>query len=211
VAETEREGTRLEAFSDGVFAIAMTLLVLELTLLPKDVANGIPLWDALTHLWPKFLSFTLSFATILIMWVNHHGLFRRIRKVDAHLLFTNGLLLLFVTFIPFPTALLGDYLTVHGTAADARVAAGFYALAFVAINAAWALMWQAISHRRKAVAPGISDHEARALTLSLVIGFISYATAVGLAFFNALASVGLCMLLAVFWTYQAFRHHPEAE
>ncbi|MES2153600.1 MAG: TMEM175 family protein [bacterium] len=205
----EKETTRLEAFSDGVFAIAMTLLVLELAFLSKDEANGLDLWHKLLHIWPKFLSFALSFATILIMWVNHHGLFRYIRRVDAHLLFTNGLLLLLVTFVPFPTAVLGDNL-LSTTDGDAKVAAGFYALSYVAINVAWALMWQSIAHRRRVVAPGISDHDARALSMSLLVGFVSYAAAVGLAFVNALASVGLCMLLAIFWTVQAFRHHPEA-
>jgi uncharacterized membrane protein len=193
--------SRAEAFSDGVFAIAITLLVLELRPPTGDLLGG------LLDLWPGYLSFALSFATILIMWVNHHGLFLLLRKVDAHILFTNGFLLLFVTFVPFPTAVLGAHLLTE----DSRVAAGFYALTFVAINVAWVFMWQSIRHRRREVAPAVSDHDARTLDMSLAIGFVSYAAAVALAFWNALASVGLCMLLAIFWTVQAFRRHePES-
>lgn len=206
MADEAKETARVEAFSDGVFAIAMTLLVLELRL---PVALTKDLWHSLVDLAPKYLAFALSFTTILIMWVNHHGLFRKIRRVDAHLLFTNGLLLLFVTFVPFPTSVLGDQLR-STTGTDAKVAAGLYALMFVAINAAWALMWQSVAHRRHAVAPGIADHEAHTISVSLLVGFLAYACAVGLAFVNAWASVGLCMLLAIFWTFEAFRHHPEA-
>ena len=207
----DKETGRVEAFSDGVFAIALTLLVLELRLPDADAAGWTGLLRELAHLWPKFLSFALSFATILIMWVNHHGTFRYIRRVDAHLLFTNGLLLLFVTFVPFPTAVLGDFLTVKGTSFDARVAAGFYALTYVAINIAWVLMWQSITHNQKHVAPDMTAHDRKQITASLVVGFVSYSAAVALAFFNAVASVVLCMLLAVFWTWQAFRYHPEGK
>jgi uncharacterized membrane protein len=195
----------MDAFSDGVFAIAITLLVLEIR--PPEEGD---LLHGLAHLWPKYFSFVLSFATILIMWVNHHGLFRNVRRVDAHVMFTNGLLLLFITFVPFPTAVLGDYMTVRGTEADARVAAAFYALTFVCINIAWAVMWHSIQHRRHAVAPGIDDHQAKTISRSLVVGFAAYSSAMVLAAVNAVASVVLCMLIAVFWTYQAFRYHPEA-
>jgi uncharacterized membrane protein len=186
---------RLDAFSDGVFAIAITLLVLELRVPDGDLLHG------LAALWPKYLSFALSFVTILIMWVNHHGLFLALRKSDAHILFTNGFLLLFVTFVPFPTAVLGDRLLTE----DGRAAAGLYALTFVAINAAWAFLWHAISHRRAEVAPDITDHDKRTIDVSLAIGFVCYAGAAAIAFWSALASVAVCMLLAVFWTVQAFR------
>ena len=206
-ADGPKETGRVEAFSDGVFAVGLTLLVFELHL-PEPL--GRPLLPALLLLWPKVLSFALSFATILIMWVNHHGLFRNLRHVDAHILFTNGLLLLLITFVPFPTAVLGDNL-LSTADHDAKVAAAFYAGTYVAINAAWALMWHSIAHQRRHVAPGMGDADARRLSRSLGIGFVSYLAAVALAAASALASVGLCMLLAGFWTFQAFRHHPEAE
>ncbi|MEA3202722.1 MAG: potassium channel family protein [Thermoplasmata archaeon] len=192
-----KETARLEAFSDGVFAIAITLLVLELKVPDGDLLRG------LLHEWPSFLSFTLSFVTILIMWTNHHANLAHVVRADGRLLFANGFLLLFITFLPYPTAVLAEHLT----SADARVAATFYAGTFVVINVAWAFFWRSIASRRPSLAPALPDHEVRTVNLALVVGFVSYLLATGLALLSAAAGVGLCMLLALFWTFQATRHH----
>jgi uncharacterized membrane protein len=107
----DRETNRVEAFSDGVFAIAITLLILEIHVprLAENAGND-ALFVAMVSLWPSFLAFLLSFFAILIMWVSHHELMRLARGVDYSLLFANGLLLLMVTFVPFPTAVLAQYL-----------------------------------------------------------------------------------------------------
>ena len=102
--------SRVEAFSDGVLAIAITLLVLEIR--PPDVPSGSTLAKELLHLWPKYAVFAVSFITIGIMWVNHHALFQGIASVDRSLLFVNLLLLMAISFVPFPTAVLGDYLRI---------------------------------------------------------------------------------------------------
>lgn len=194
-----KETARLEAFSDGVFAIAITLLVLELRVPEGDLLRG------LLHEWPSFLSFTLSFATILIMWTNHHANLSHVVRADGRLLFANGFLLLLVTFLPFPTAVLAEHLT----SGDARVAATFYAGTFVLINVLWAFFWRSIAGNRKALAPTLMDHEVRTVNQALAVGFVSYLLATGLAWLWAPAGVGLCMLLAVFWTVQAMRHHRD--
>src|SRR5262249_29867193 len=95
------ETNRIEAFSDGVFAIAITLLILEIKV-PRDLAPPATLAQALAHQWPSYLAFVTSFFTILIMWVNHHRLFRHIAHFDDQLLFYNGLLLFGVAVVPFP-------------------------------------------------------------------------------------------------------------
>ncbi len=195
----EKETTRLEAFSDGVFAIALTLLVLELKVPDGELLPG------LLREWPEFLSFALSFLTVLIMWTNHHGSLHHVVRVDGRLLFANGFLLLFVTFIPFPTAVLGTHL--DGDAA--RVAAAFYAGTFVAINFAWLGFWRAIVRNRAHLAPKLTDHEVRNGSRSLAFGLVAYVAATGLAWVNAYAGIGLCMVLAAFWTYEAMRHHGE--
>ncbi len=103
---SEESGTgRLEAFSDGVFAIAITLLVLDLKVPDLNGASPAALGAALLKQWPNYLTLFISFATILIMWVYHHRLFQTARKADTLLLFSNGFLLLLVTVVPFPTAL----------------------------------------------------------------------------------------------------------
>src|SRR5262245_60992266 len=118
---------RLEAFSDGVFAIAITLLILEIRV-PESAGPGN---GGLTHelvaLWPSLLAYFLSFWVILIMWVNHHELMRMVGGVDYALLFANGFVLLTVTFVPFPTAVLARHL---GTEA-ANAASAFYCGSFL--------------------------------------------------------------------------------
>src|SRR5258707_7291898 len=104
----EKETARVEAFSDGVFAIAITLLVLDLKV-PRDVPAD-HLAAELLRSWPSYGAFLVSFATIGIMWLNHHRLFTLIHRVDHALLVLNGLLLLTVTVVPFPTSLLAAYL-----------------------------------------------------------------------------------------------------
>ena len=98
----EKETSRVEAFSDGVFAIAITLLILEIKV-PH-------LLHALLAEWPSLLAFVLSFSAVLVMWINHHGLFNLMQTIDRRSLVANGLLLLLVTFVPFPTAVLAAYI-----------------------------------------------------------------------------------------------------
>jgi uncharacterized membrane protein len=94
--------SRLEAFSDGVFAIAATLLILNVNI------TGVPLGKALVHGWPSYVAYAVSFLTIGIMWVNHHGVFSQIDKVDRTFLMINVVFLMLVAFVPFPTRLVAE-------------------------------------------------------------------------------------------------------
>ena len=103
--------TRLEAFCDGVFAIALTLLIIDIKIPASEgIGTTRELWLALRHLGPSIFAFVLSFAIILITWVNHHALFKLVNKSSASFIYANGFLLLTVVFMPFPTALVGEYL-----------------------------------------------------------------------------------------------------
>jgi uncharacterized membrane protein len=110
---------RLETFCDGVFAIAMTLLVLDIKIPSSDhIATTGELWSALQHIAPSLFTFVLSFVVILISWVNHHGVLKLVSRSSAHFIYANGFLLLTIVFIPFPTALMGEHLlTDHSTPA----------------------------------------------------------------------------------------------
>src|SRR5437899_11833967 len=136
---TEAPG-RVEAFSDGVFAIAITLLILEIRV--PHVEHG--LWAGLLALWPSYVAFLMSFVVILIMWVNHHELIRLVRAVGYPFLFANGLLLLTVTFVPFPTAVLAEHLATP----DAPAAAAFYCGTFIINALAWGLLFWTIVRGR---------------------------------------------------------------
>ncbi len=104
-----KQTSRLEAFSDGVFAIAITLLVLELIQVLKTNSDE-PLIPTLLHHWRSFLAFTIGFITILVCWINHHLALEYVRKVDISFMWINGFLLFLVTLTPFPTAILAEYL-----------------------------------------------------------------------------------------------------
>lgn len=130
-ARDAKDTSRIEAFSDGVFSIAITLLVLELKVPPE--AQGARLGRELLALWPSFFGYVTSFATIGIMWINHHRLFSYIRRVDHGLLVVNLVLLFGVAVVPFTTALMAEHLGHRG----GRVAALTYAGSFVFISLAF--------------------------------------------------------------------------
>ena len=111
MAETNLN-SRLEAFCDAVFAIALTLLIIDIKLPSTiEINNSSDLWLALKHISPSIFAFILSFIVILITWVNHHNTIKLIHKSSASFIYANGLLLLTVVFIPFPTSLIGEYIS----------------------------------------------------------------------------------------------------
>jgi Predicted integral membrane protein len=180
--------TRLEAFSDGIFAIAITLLVLEI-----HVPAGDHLWHKLGDLWPSYAGYVVSFLTIGIIWVNHHSTFSRITTVDRPLLFLNLLLLLTVAFLPFPTALVAEHLR-EGT--DEDVAAAVYAASLLVMGAgffATAVYAQRL-HR-------LPREIIRAVAARNAIGQGGYVLAFAMAFVSAAASLAICGLVALFYVF----------
>src|SRR6476646_5690147 len=129
------ETSRIEAFSDGVFAIAITLLILNVQVPAASTGH---LGAALTRQWPTYTAYLISFAFIGIMWVNHHRLFNHIRRSDNSLLFFNLLLLLGVTVVPFPTALLANrYFIPADRTVAAAVFNGTYFVIAIFFNVLW--------------------------------------------------------------------------
>jgi TMEM175 potassium channel family protein len=186
---SEKETNRIEAFSDAVFAVAITLLVLDLRV-PRAADHPSPaaLLAALREEAPSYLAFVTSFATILIVWVNHHGIFSLVHKVNTGFLFANGLLLLLVTTVPFPTALISEYLGLPG----ASVAAAVYAGTFVLIDLSFNLLWHVASHKRALVRANVPDESLRKITHYYLLGFPLYLFATGLAFVDPYISVAIC-------------------
>ena len=173
--ELPRWGTgRVEAFSDGVFAIAITLLVLEIRVDPADFDH---LARALAHEWPAYLAYVTSFLTVGGVWLSHHALFSRLRYVDAVLLRINLVLLLVVSFLPFPTGVLAQAL--HANNRAERVAIAFYGLTALALDMVQRLgVRYAVARPDMLEAPpsdevGVQDeptrHENRAAALSAAV------------------------------------------
>jgi uncharacterized membrane protein len=190
------ETGRLEAFSDGVFAIAITLLVLELHV--PEVEDG-QLWSALRDEWPQFAAYFTSFLIIGIMWVNHHSMFRQIIRFDRGLMFLNLLLLLWMAMLPFPTEMVARYLDEGG--ANAHVAAAVYSanltLAAIAFSWLWAhairagLIDQVMTRREQWVSIG-----------RFSVGTFVYAATIGLAFLSAPVTLAIQFLLAAYYAFE---------
>lgn len=196
----EKETARLEAFSDGVFAIALTLLVLDIHIptMAEIGAEG-SLLRAVIAQWPMFLGYFISFSTVLVMWVNHHNLFRYIRRSTQLFLFLNGLLLLFVAFVPFPTALLAEYIGHR----EAPVAAAIYAGTFVALAVAFNLLWWYASNGKRLLDRRVTESQVRTISKQYSFGPPLYSLAFIFSFFNVAASVGICLFLGVFFMFTA--------
>jgi len=201
----QRETARAEAFSDGVFAIAITLLILDIKV-PAEQAlpAGTSLSDrwllhALGRQWPGYVAYLMSFATILVMWVNHHRIFALLRKTDHAFLFWNGLLLMLISIVPFPTSLLATYFMTPA----ARVVAAVYAGHGVLIALAFQGVWQHLVRNEHLLMPG-TKAEVAWLTAQYRFGPLMYLIAFGLAFLSAWASIGLCLAFAVFFSLQGF-------
>jgi uncharacterized membrane protein len=192
---------RLETFSDGVFAVAITLLVLSLRDPGKThLARG------LAHMWPHYATYVVSFLTIGIIWMNHHLQYERIVHPDRTLMVLNLVLLMFVTAIPFPTGLLANHLQ---GGSDEHVAAAVYAatlltmgLAFFATN-----LWAA---RRGLFADWILERHLSYVIRRNGLGLVAYALAVGVAFASAPVSLVLCGLVAIYYLYPGRRLRPAA-
>lgn len=203
--ERKEGGTeRIMAFSDGVFAIAITLLVLDLKVpIGLNPINSAELASALLQRWPNYLILVISFATILIMWVYHHNLFQWAKKAETSLLFGNGLLLLLVTIVPFPTALVGEYLTTPAATAACATYAGFFAL----IDLSYNLLWWIVSRQQ----PGYRFERNR-LPASMMISFLGfpcYLAATLAAFLSPILTLVICCILWVVWAVTAHTQRAE--
>jgi uncharacterized membrane protein len=189
-----KETGRIEAFSDGVFAIAMTLLVLDLKV-PKEVGVNLSLASALLEQWPSYLAFLISFATVGIMWMNHHRLFTLIHRTDHWLLVLNGLLLFGVTAVPFPTALLAAFLG----SSERRTAALVYNGLFVVIAVLFNVLWRYASHKHRLLGSKVDRKAVEEVTRQYRYGPLLYGIAFALAFIHVGVSVTTNLALAVFF------------
>lgn len=193
------ESGRVEAFSDGVFAIAITLLVLEIKV-PEDAKDN--LWSTLGAQWPSYAAYVVTFLVIGIMWVNHHTVFGYIARVDRTLLFLNLLLLMGVAALPWPAALLASYLR-EGN--GSHVAAVVYSLFMVYHAMVFQLMWWHLTRTGHLFDDRVDTAAARGTRVRFALGSIGYPVTVLLALVSAPLTLAVHGLLAV---YYAFNQTP---
>lgn len=184
--------TRLETFSDGIFAIAATLLVLEIGV---KAGEGWDLGSELLRIWPSYLAYVTSFLIIGVIWINHHHCVSLIARVDRTFLFVNTLLLLVVAFLPFPTKLVAQYLQKPGE----RSAVYAYAATLLLMAVLYNLWWRYARRNRRLIGDAVAESRLRAVDRAFNPGVPAYALVFAVAFASPLASVILTLCIAAFY------------
>ena len=184
---------RLEAFSDGVFAIAITLLIIEVHVPGRDHAET--LGHELLRSWPSYVGYLTSFLTIGVMWINHHYVFELIARVDRTMLLLNTLLLMMIAFVPFPTAVLAQFIETDG----ARAAAVLYGATLTLTAVAFFVWWRYASAGRRLIDEGVPDAAVDDITRSYAPGVLLYGGAALLAFVEPWASAAAYLGIAAFY------------
>jgi uncharacterized membrane protein len=189
------EKNRVEAFSDGVLAIAITLLIIEVRI--PEAEEG-ELWSNIVHEWPQLAAYVVSFFVIGIIWVNHHSLLGLAKTVDRTLLFLNLLLLLFVVLIPFSTALLADYVRASD---NSHVAAAVYSGNMLLCAFAFQAMWRWIVTGGRLLSEPMDPRAERAAQTRFGAGVFAYLATIGLSFWSAPATLLAHFLIAVYYMF----------
>jgi uncharacterized membrane protein len=190
------DSARLEAFSDGVFAVAITLLALNLVV--PGPGHG-KLSHLLVNAWPSFAGYLVSFLTIGIIWVNHHAMFKNVARIDRPLLFLNLILLFFVVAIPFATKTIADYL--HSSWPNASLAAAVYVGVFEGMSIGFVLLlWWAI--KREHLKVKLTPEGARRAAIRFGLGNLGYIAAIGIAFVNPTAALVISLVVAFYYVFE---------
>jgi uncharacterized membrane protein len=194
---------RVEAFSDGVFAIAITLLVLDLAVPP--ITEGGDLAHELAAEWPSYFAYLVSFLVIGIIWINHHAMFALVSKVDRRALFANLGLLLTISVIPFPTRLLAEYLT---AGSDAHLAAAIYSATMTAMGLAYGGLWLTVTRDAGLLHRHLDRAASRAAVRRFGFGNIVYLATIGLSYVNAIVTLVVHGLIAAYYCVDQLRPLP---
>ncbi len=196
---------RLEAFSDGVIAVAITLLVLDLRV-PAPGPHHPALATGLGRQWPSYVAYVVSFATIGIIWINHHAVILRLRQVDWTILVVNLMLLMTIAILPFATSLMATYLT---QSSGEHLAAALYACSLLVMSLAFAAFnWQVLLRRPHLLHDHLEPARRREIFTRAASGLVPYAVAAAIAPFSPYATLAICALVALFYALPVSR--PEA-
>ncbi len=202
------ETNRIEAFSDGVFSISATLLILEIKIPSQLTVNENGLAIALINLWPSYLGYITSFITILVFWTHHHWIFSLMQRSDHSLVYWNGILLLVVTFIPFPTGLLAEYL-LHP---QSKIAASIYTGNFLLVSLAFHGLWRHISKEKRLLSTEASFTEENSynrISEHYRLGPTCYLIAFLTSYVSEVLSVSLCLVIAILFAIRAWPLAPS--
>jgi uncharacterized membrane protein len=182
---------RMEAFSDGVFAIAITLLILEVHVPASEFDH---LWRGIAHQWPAYLAYATSFLTIGGIWIAHHAIFRRLASANQRLMVLNLLLLMATAFLPFPTKLMAEAVHNEDTAQTAVI---FYGASLLVISLLVNALWGSAALDRHLLKPDVRDDEIKAIALATAPNVGLYAAMLILTLFAARAAIFGYLVIAI--------------
>src|ERR1035438_8994822 len=192
----EKQTGRLEAFSDGIFAVAITLLAIEIGIKEYAGATNTNLWAQIIQRWPEYFSYFNSFATVLLIWMGHNKIFKYLKAANHWIILMNGLLLLIVVLFPFPTKTVGNFI---GTAAE-NTAVAFYTGFTGMINVSMLLLNACILRQKRLLLdPQKSIPLIKNMIRGQVAGVISYGIITMVAFYFSRIALTLTFFMWVFW------------
>jgi uncharacterized membrane protein len=194
----EKQTGRLEAFSDGIFGVAITLLAIEIGISEYDNATNTNLWERIVEKWPEYFAYFNSFATVLLIWMGHHKIFSKIWKANHWIMLVNGLALLCIVLFPYPTRLVGNFIGTNAQNTAIAFYAGFTGLIVLAM---FLLNLSILTHKKYIIHPekNLAFFQSQSKLQLLAIGV--YAVATFLAFYSPTIAIGITFLMWVFWAF----------
>jgi len=205
--DDEKKTARVESFSDCVISIAITLLILNIKVPTIAETAGASLSARLLSSWPSFLAFAISFGMVLVMWVNHHRVLRLVRTTDYPFLYWNGFLLMTITFVPYPTALLAEHLR----GPHAATAMAFYAATAVVVAVAYSALWRHLVRHPELLLKSADPCEVEAISQQYRFGPLMYLIAFGVAFVSVDVSIAICFILALYFGIAGCPRDPKCQ
>jgi uncharacterized membrane protein len=192
----EKQTARLEAFSDGIFGVAITLLAIEIGIKEYNGATNINLWQKIIENWPEYFTYFNSFATVLLIWMGHHKIFDRIWKANHWIILLNGLVLLFVVLFPFPTRTVGAFIGTDAVNTAVSFYAGFTGLIVVAM---FLLTLCIVKNKKYMLNPDKNLPWFSNMMKGQIIAISVYAFAAIIAFYSPFVALVLTFCMWVFW------------
>lgn len=193
--QQQKETIRIETFSDGIFCIAVTLLSIEIGIEVKEGMTNESLATALFHKWPILLAYVISFINVLLAWIGHHSLFKKINTTNSFVMITNGVLLMLVALVPFPTKTLGLFLLTGAF----KTAVIFYTGYFVLISLAFRLLWYAAAKNKNSLVDSITEKEIKVFTKNENLGLVCNSIIMAVAFVSPWTALALSFVMWVYW------------
>lgn len=192
----EKKTTRLEAFSDGIFGVAITLLAIEIGISEYENPTNLNLWNKILEKWPEYFAYFNSFATVLLIWMGHHKILDKIWKANHWVILLNGFALLFIVLFPFPTKTVGNFI---GTPAQSTAISFYAGYTGVIVLAMFSLNMGVLNNKKLIINPEKNISWFRKQTKQQLIAILLYAIAAAIAFYLPITALIITFFMWIFW------------